>query len=769
MLKQFLCSACVITASLWFQSAAIHAASIRSGETKSGTISGPSFLETWTFQGQMGERVVVTAVTTSGFVNTEIYLYPPNGGPAEANTSPFGDKLDHQLQQSGEYTILVQDYLLNDAGNYNISLIKIPGDATSTGDPDGGPLASGETRRGNTAASDMDAFQFLGQAGERVVITAATTSGFLNTELYLYPPNSGPLEASTSPFGDKLDHLLQQTGTYTVIVQDYLLDDAGAYNMSLIKIPGVATSVGDPDGGPITSGETRRGSMVASDLDAFQFTGQAGERVVITAATTSGFLNTELYLYPPNSGPLEADTSPFGDKLDHRLQQAGLYTVIVQDYLLDDAGAYNLTLIKIPGEAASTNDPDGGKIASGETLRGSMVASDLDAFQFFGQAGERIIATVARTSGFLNTELYLYPPEGGDLEADTSPFGDKLDHQLEKTGVYTVIVHDYNLDDNGNYNFTLIKIPGPVSTLRDLDGGDIAPGGAEKGKIGPSDMDAFQFYGQAGDRIVVTASTTMGSLNTELYLYPPEGGPEEANTAPFGDRLDHQLLRSGLYTVIVHDYNLDDEGDYNLTLVKIPEAKRPGIYNPSPRSEIMVQPFDSLRWEAVPGATGYDLYFGVNVLEPLQKIGANVPAPVVALPPVEDLQIYYWQVRAHTPNGEVKGPYWWLKVDRTSSVASQSNNEPPALFELSQNYPNPFNPSTTIRYALPQSGHVKLVIYDLLGAKIRTLADGREAAGFKQISWDGANDRGERVPSGVYVYRMEAGEFVRARKLTVMK
>ncbi len=107
-------------------------------------------------------------------------------------------------------------------------------------------------------------------------------------------------------------------------------------------------------------------------------------------------------------------------------------------------------------------------------------------------------------------------------------------------------------------------------------------------------------------------------------------------------------------------------------------------------------------------------------------------------------------------------------IDNITLVAEQAS-ELPSEFALAQNYPNPFNPSTTIRYALPQPGHVKLVIYDLLGAKIRTLIDGREAAGFKQITWDGLNDRGERVPSGVYVYRIEAGEFVRARKLTVMK
>lgn len=107
-------------------------------------------------------------------------------------------------------------------------------------------------------------------------------------------------------------------------------------------------------------------------------------------------------------------------------------------------------------------------------------------------------------------------------------------------------------------------------------------------------------------------------------------------------------------------------------------------------------------------------------------------------------------------------------IDNISLVAERAGGLP-SEFALAQNYPNPLNPSTTIRYALPRPGHVKLVIYDLLGAKIRTLVDGRESAGFKHITWDGMNEKGDRVPSGVYVYRMEAGEFTMTKKLTVMK
>jgi hypothetical protein len=105
----------------------------------------------------------------------------------------------------------------------------------------------------------------------------------------------------------------------------------------------------------------------------------------------------------------------------------------------------------------------------------------------------------------------------------------------------------------------------------------------------------------------------------------------------------------------------------------------------------------------------------------------------------------------------------------TVTSVQERTTEAPQSFELGQNYPNPFNPSTVILYALPKNTHVKLAIYDLLGAKIRTLVDGVETTGFKQVTWDATNDAGERVPSGVYLYRLEAGEFVMTKRLTVMK
>jgi hypothetical protein len=91
--------------------------------------------------------------------------------------------------------------------------------------------------------------------------------------------------------------------------------------------------------------------------------------------------------------------------------------------------------------------------------------------------------------------------------------------------------------------------------------------------------------------------------------------------------------------------------------------------------------------------------------------------------------------------------------------------------ELSQNYPNPFNPLTRITYLVPDGGvlEVRLVVYDVRGARVRTLVDDRKAGGKYTVEWDGRNDQGQAVGSGVYFYRLVSTNFTQTRKMLLLK
>ena len=106
-------------------------------------------------------------------------------------------------------------------------------------------------------------------------------------------------------------------------------------------------------------------------------------------------------------------------------------------------------------------------------------------------------------------------------------------------------------------------------------------------------------------------------------------------------------------------------------------------------------------------------------------------------------------------------------LDNTS--LSLSDELIPKSFALHQNYPNPFNPITTLRYDLPEDGYVYITIYDIMGREIRTLVNTTQDAGFKSVIWDATNDYGNPVSAGVYLYQIQAGEFVQTRKMVLLK
>ncbi len=110
------------------------------------------------------------------------------------------------------------------------------------------------------------------------------------------------------------------------------------------------------------------------------------------------------------------------------------------------------------------------------------------------------------------------------------------------------------------------------------------------------------------------------------------------------------------------------------------------------------------------------------------------------------------------------------RLDRVL-VVSVDDDAPsiPTQFALRQNYPNPFNPSTTIRYDLKENVEVRLEIFNILGQKVRALVNERQAAGSRSVIWDARNDIGETVTSGVYIYRISAGEFVNSHKMILLK
>ena len=126
----------------------------------------------------------------------------------------------------------------------------------------------------------------------------------------------------------------------------------------------------------------------------------------------------------------------------------------------------------------------------------------------------------------------------------------------------------------------------------------------------------------------------------------------------------------------------------------------------------------------------------------------------------------YLRIETNEPTEAIS----WMRLNLTIPLGiGEQSALTPKSYALHQNYPNPFNPTTTIKYDLKEGGKVTLKIYNILGQEVRTLVNKNETAGFKSVVWDGKDNAGNLVSSGLYIYRLETGKFVKSRKMMLLK
>jgi hypothetical protein len=134
----------------------------------------------------------------------------------------------------------------------------------------------------------------------------------------------------------------------------------------------------------------------------------------------------------------------------------------------------------------------------------------------------------------------------------------------------------------------------------------------------------------------------------------------------------------------------------------------------------------------------------------------------------------YRFVDRNVENGKV----YWYKIVEVSTKGKRETYGPisvtalspvPTEFGFSECYPNPFNPETTVDYKTAEDGNVSVIVYNLMGKQIRTLVTGSKPAGYYKAQWNGRDDRGEAVPTGIYFIRMQSADFSKVRKVMMMK
>ncbi len=140
--------------------------------------------------------------------------------------------------------------------------------------------------------------------------------------------------------------------------------------------------------------------------------------------------------------------------------------------------------------------------------------------------------------------------------------------------------------------------------------------------------------------------------------------------------------------------------------------------------------------------------------------------------PADTLLVYYPELHWRSNGKSYMRGYpvrikTWEEIQPTSIAGNGVDRQ--LTYQLVNNYPNPFNPTTTIRFQIPQPEHVTITVYDILGRQVNKLINGLYKAGSHQVHWNGKNERGQSVASGLYIYRIKAGNFMQSKKMLLLK
>jgi hypothetical protein len=167
-------------------------------------------------------------------------------------------------------------------------------------------------------------------------------------------------------------------------------------------------------------------------------------------------------------------------------------------------------------------------------------------------------------------------------------------------------------------------------------------------------------------------------------------------------------------------------------------------------------------WQAAAGATKYWHELAVDPLFQFVVIDSTLSGTSKTTTGLIANQAYYWRVKGGNISGW--GPYSEGRNFIATTVGVKEERGIPTSFGVSQNYPNPFNPATTIEFAVPAGAHVTIDVYNAIGERVATLVDEQRGAGYHTVSFDASS-----LPSGLYLYRMSAGQFTSVRKMLLMK
>ncbi len=337
---------------------------------------------------------------------------------------------------------------------------------------------------------------------------------------------------------------------------------------------------------PIEPAETTCGDInQPAEVDVFTFFGQRPCAVTILVSEIPGTgepgFDPHVELRAPDGSKVKYDWDGTSVTIRQHLTQCGTWHIIVRDHDGTHTGEYCLSLIMNPGPTTHESDPNGGPIAPAQTKTGSIDVGDLDAFTFSANAGDTVTIVMSEIPGTgeagFDPQVELHAPDGNVVT--TPGWGISSEtiqaQHLTQTGTYFIITRDHDGYHTGQYGLSLIKNPGPTTHESDPNGGPIRTWDPDPktGTIDVGDLDAFTFWGNPNDIVMIVMSEIPGTgevgFDPQVELHAPDGNWVTTGWGVSSVTIEATLTQFGTYFIITRDHDGYHWGEYYLNLTRL--------------------------------------------------------------------------------------------------------------------------------------------------------------------------------------------------------
>jgi len=557
------------------------------GTSYLGTIAAAGETNSWTFTATAGETIAVhVGETATGNFLPWLRLYGPTGVQLADDFNASAAEVSVRATNSGTFVAVVADGTAgrNQTGNYRISLAKTGSTLAISPTDEGGVLTNGPSYLGTIDVGDVDAWNFTANAGESFVVWMgeSSTGTTLLPWLRVYGPDGVFLVQDFNAAAAEVTVRATNSGTFLVIVADGNNGrfGAGNYRLSMAKTGSPLTISPTDEGGALTNGLSYLATLEVGDMDAWNFTANAGESFVVWMGETTAGANLLPWLrvFGPNGALQAGDFNATAAQLTVRATNSGSFLVIAADGNSGrfGAGNYRLSMAKTGSALQISPGDEGGPLVNGTSYLATTEVGDVDAWTIEATTGDTIVARMGESSTgtTLLPWLRLFGPDGTLLNADFNAGAAEATARVTNSGTFLIVASDGNsgVGGAGNYRLSAARSGNPVTISANDEGGTLTNGATYLASIEIGDIDAWTFHADVGENIVVRAgeSSTGTTLLPWLRLYSPNGVLLDSGFSQVAAEATFRATNSGLFLLVAADGNsgIGGAGNYRLSLAK---------------------------------------------------------------------------------------------------------------------------------------------------------------------------------------------------------